>query len=236
MAITDTIFGSQASDIYGNMIGNTFMLIAILILCAVIIGVALYVRYLRQFNITVMIESTRSAGISGVQHNKIIFDKGGLIYNKKDKSWYFRLLKEKVDLPQPPFDVLQPSNKGNILRIWQKSNEEFIFLLPDKIDTQIIVRADGSRVPVGQLVVKQVEGDVSYWNQIRKRTNKKLFDTESMIMKLLPYIVPDLMFMLVIFMTWMVIKNFTVLADVAKSLENTANILNGTTNAAVITG
>lgn len=236
MAVGGDIVEQVSNNVFGILFSGSIVIVGILLLCAVIVGVALYVRYIRQFNIFVEILSLRSTGTSQGNTNKIIFDKGALIYDKKDKSWYFRLLSYKIDLPTPPFNVLQNSTKGNVLRILQKSNEEFVYLMPDVIDQYNIVDSEGKVIPIATLTLKQVEGDVSYWNQIRKRTNRKLFDTESLIMKLLPYLVPLLMFMLVIFMTWIIVKNFNVLESVARELRITSEILKSTTTPNVITG
>ena len=239
MVLEGTPFATMGSSMFGNIFSSTFIVLAIIIIFGIVVGVAFYVRYIRQFNIQVMILSTRSGGISSLENNKIIFDKGAVLHDKQNNQYYFRLYDMKVDLPVPPFDVLQMSNKGNLLKVWQKSNDEFIYLLPDKIDKEIIMRSDGKKLvptPVGSLTTKQVEGDISYWNTIRKRQNRKMFDSESMIMKLLPYIIPVLMFMLVIFMTWMVIKKFDVLSQAATALENAANALSRTTSATVVTG
>lgn len=225
---------AAGSGLFGSALTGVLSLIGFLLIAGAIVGAAMYVRYLRQFDIKAEIISTR-ANIGGVDQYKIIFDKAGLIYSNQDKIWYFRVKGMKVDLPSPPFNVLIPTDKGNMVKIWQKSAEEFVFLLPDAIDKSIIIRQDGKYYPTANLVVKQVEGDVSYWNIMRKQKNKKLFDPDSTIMKLLPFIVPLLMFVLVIFMTWMVIKNFDVLSGVADSLKQTAQILKGSTAATVTT-
>lgn len=228
MAITDI-----AGGLFGNLLTGSITLIGLLLMGAAIIGVIFYVRYTMKFDIKVEMISTR-ANIGGVDQYKVIFDKAGIIYDKTDKLWYFRIKGMGVDLPQPPYNVLIPTDKGNMVKIWQKSAEEFVFLLPDKIGN-VTVRQDGTSYLSAELKTKQLEGDVSYWNIKRKEKNKSLFNPDSMLMKLLPFIVPLLMFVLVIFMTWMVLKNFAVLADVANSLRETAAILKGTTGATITT-
>lgn len=236
MVLENSPFAAVGNSLFANAISGTFIILGLLIFAAVIIGVAFYVRWIRQFNIFVEILSSRSAGVSGLATHKLIYDKAAIIYEKKDKCWYFRILKMKVDLPVPPFDVLQNSTRGNVLKLWQKSNEEFIFMLPDILDQQFIRTYDGKVIPLATLKIKQVEGDVAYWNQLRKRQHRKLFDTESLLMKILPYLIPVLMFMLVIFLTWIVLSKFEILRDVANSLQETAKIIRGTTTASVTTG
>lgn len=225
--------GGTFGGIFSGALTGVIALVGILLVGAAIIGTAWYVRYIRQFNIIAEIQSTR-ANIGGQDQAKYIFDKAGIIYDKKDKTYYFRIKDMKVDLPQPPFNVLIPTDRGNMVKIWQKSAEEFVFLLPDTI-SPVIVRQDGQEYSSATLKTKQVEGDVAYWNVKRKERDKNLFNPESMIMKLLPYLVPMLMFVLVIFVSWMVLKNFEVLKDVAASLKETAQILKGSTQATITT-
>lgn len=229
-----TTVGGAFGGLFGGALTGVITLIGLLLVGAGIIGTAWYVRYIKQFNIKAEIISTR-ANIGGVDQYKVIFDKAGLIYDKADKTYYFRIKDMKVDLPQPPFNVLIPTDQGNMVKIWQKSAEEFVFLLPDTINHSLIVRQDGKSYSSATLNVKQVEGDVAYWNVKRKERDKKLFDPQSTLMMLLPYLVPMLMFVLVIFISWMVLKNFEVLKDVAASLKETATILKGSTQATITT-
>jgi hypothetical protein len=216
-----------STGLFSNALSAVISLLGILLIAGAIIGAAWYVKYIRQFDIKVEIISTR-ANIGGIDQYKIIFDKGGIIYDKTDKIYYFRIKGMKIDLPSPPFNVLIPTDKGNMVKIWQKSAEEFVFLLPDKVGG-VVIRQDGREYSSAELKTKQVEGDVAYWNILRKEKNKGLFNPESILMRLLPFIVPMLMFVLVIFLSWMVIKNFEVLKDVANSLLETAKVLKGQT-------
>lgn len=227
-------FGAIGAGLLGSFLGQAIFAIGIILIIGAIGGTIWYVRYLQKFDIKVEVISTR-ANIGGVDQYKIFFDKAGIIYDKTDKIWYLRIKNIGVDLPQPPYNVLIPTDKGNMVKIWQKSAEEFVFLLPDKI-LPIIVKQDGKTYASASVTAKQLEGDVSYWNQKRKERNKDLFNPQSLMMRLLPLIVPLLMFVLVIFMTWMVLKNFSVLGDVANSLRETAAILKGSSSAVVTTG
>lgn len=226
--------GGAFGGMFSGAISGVLALAGLLLVIGAVAGTAWYVRYIRQFNIKAEIISTR-ANIGGIDQYKIIFDKAGLLYDKKDKNYFFRIKDMKVDLPQPPFNVLIPTDAGNMVKIWQKSAEEFVFLLPDTINHDVIIRQDGKAYPSATLNVKQVEGDVAYWNVKRKERDKNLFSPQGLLMQLLPFIVPMLMFVLVIFISWMVLKQFEVLKDVAVSLKETAQVLKGQGQAAVTT-
>jgi len=202
MALSNT-FGDTAGNIVSSIISKSMLVLLVLLIGGAILGVALYVRWRRKFNIIVEIYSERSIGsledkdyttnseairdIINQGNHKIIFDRGAIVYDKKDGYWYFRILGEKVDLPEPPFNVLQSSNKGNVLKVWQKSHDEFIFLMPDKLCKTHVIKRGGKLYPISQIEQKQVEGDIGYWNVKRKQKTKALFDTESLFMKILPF-------------------------------------------------
>lgn len=228
-------FAEKGTQIIGSIVKGGVAVGIILIILAVIIGVALYIRYLRKFNVKVQILSLRGSGTFGEPIYKIINDAGGFIEDKDSKSRWFRLRNQKIDLPSPPLDALQlDANGNNYVKILQKSDTEYYFLLPDAINEKIIVR-NGKNIPVSQVNMKVVEGDVSYWGQIRKRDNKKMFDMESLMMKLLPYIIPTLMFMLVIFMTYMITEHWGEFSTAAQALKDAAESLKQISTADVTT-
>lgn len=236
MAIDTSGFGNVGKDLIGKLVSGGLIIVGVLILCGIILGVALYIRHLRKFNIKVEIKSLRGSGTRGEPIYKIVNDVGGFIDNKKDQTRWFRLRGERVDLPSPPLEALQLDSKGvNHLKIFQKSDTEYFYLLPDKIDMKVLIR-NGVEVPIAELEMKVAEGDVVYWGQLRKRDNKKMFDMESMLMKLLPYIVPMLMFMLVIFLTYMITDHWGEFASAAASLSQAAEALRDVSTASTTTG
>lgn len=252
MVLEGTPFAEIGGNVFSSILSKGILFIGALIVVGIIFGVAWYIRWRRQFNIIVEIYSERSRGVDFTRSTdrsseaisrmmdqgnyKIIFDKGAIIYSRKDKGSYFRLLEEKVDLPVPPFNVLQPSSKGNILKLWQKSNEEYVYLLPDKIDKTVLVRADGNTYAANQVSQKQVEGDIAYWNIKRKEEHKKLFDTESLLMKVLPIIAPIIVGALILFMVYIVLDKISVIEGVAVSLEKAAASLAAGQQAQAATG
>lgn len=196
-------FAELGSNILEKIIYGGFWIFGTLILCAIIVGAVLYIKFfIARFNIDVTIRSVRSRGADGSPIYKIIKDKGGFIHSRRDKSRWFRLKGERVDLPVPPLDALEVDYRGrNHVNIVQKSDEEYYYLLPGQINDTVIVR-DGQEIPVAEQTMKVVEGDVSYWNQLRKRQNKQIFDIESFAMKMMPYVLIGAMLVGVIFYTY----------------------------------
>lgn len=175
------------SDVGGRIgqivLTGSVWLIAIIVLGGLLLGVVFYVRYRKKYDIFVKIRSERSE-----DKHKVNFDNAAIISDPKTKSKYFKLKNQRVELPVPPFNVLQTSSKGDYIELWRKSEDEYVYLTPPVIDKEFYMRADGKLYPMSDLIQKQVEGDIAYWNVTRKPKNKQLFDTESWLMKLLPFI------------------------------------------------
>ena len=65
------------------------------------------------------------------------------------------------------------ANGTNQIKIFQKSQEEYYYMLPETINLSIVIRG-GEKVSLAQAKLNVVEGDVSYWNVLRKRDNRKI--------------------------------------------------------------
>lgn len=218
-------FGSLGSQLFSRLVSGGIIIVGIIILAAVIVAVAFYVRYASQFIYEVEIRSLRSSGVKGTPTYKILKDKGAFIRKKKDKTTWFRLRNQAVDLPSPPLECIQLGIKGkNYIKILQLSDEEYYYLMPESIDTATIIR-DGKPIILGQETVKVLDGDVAYWNIQKKKDNKKLFDMESLLMKVLPYVGIMLMFMCVVFLSYFMTNHWGEFSAAAQALEKAADRL-----------
>ena len=236
MAIETGAFKDVGSQLIERLISGSIIVFLILVSGGIIMGVLWYVKYLRQFNIKVEIKSLRGSGTKGEPIYKIIPDWGGMIYDKKDKRHYFKLLREKVELPPPPLDCLElQANGRNQLKIFQKSQEEYYYLLPEQINLENVIRG-GKKIPVGRAELSVIEGDIAYWNTLRKRDNRKLFDTETLLLKILPYVGIFLMFITVIFLTYIISDHWGTFNSAAQALREAAFALRDTSVAQVVEG
>lgn len=155
-----------------------------IIILAVLLGVIyFFFIYKRKFDIVVKIISERAG-----DRNRIIFDRAAILIDRKTKTKFFRIWGLKVDLPIPKFNILQVSNHGDFLEIYRTAEDSFFYLTPAKVDKTNIIRADGKSYAIHTQEHKQIDTDINYWNIKRKDMNKKMFDTESILMKILPYI------------------------------------------------
>lgn len=180
--------GDSVSEVLSGLGERLFQSLALFgVAIAIILGIGWFMwyrfYYRKKFDIKVIIKSERAEDNYGY-----IEDMAAIFNDRKTNSKYFRIRDQKVDLPVPPFNVLVKTNKGDLLEIWRKSEDEFVFLLPSRIIKNQIVRQDGQVINIAEREQKQVEGDIAYWNVKRKTMNKGMFDTEGIFMKLLPFL------------------------------------------------
>jgi len=223
-------YAEVGRNILNRLLGGGLIAVGAILLVAIIFTIAMIVRYYRQFNIKVRIKTKRGSGSDGKAIYKVYYDKGGIIYRKKDKRSFFRVLHEKVDLPVPPFEIMQIlANGGNEVNIIKESDSEYYFAKDSEFERGYTYNEQGQMIFIAEPKVKVIESDVSYWNILRKKDNRKLFDVEGLLMKILPFAIIFLMIIGVIFFTYIWLdKAPTVIAassEVAQALENAANAL-----------
>lgn len=231
--------GGTIASWVGRLIKGGIYIVLLILLGAIIFAVVYYIKWYRQFNIKVRIKSKRGTGTDGKPIYKIINDKAGIITNRSNKTRYFRLKSERIDMPTPPFEVMQLQADGtNVIDILQESDEQYYYLLPGEIDKEYMI-IDGQKVLVAKSNFRMAEGGDIIWNISRKEQNKKWFDTESLLMKLLPYAIPILMIIGVIFYTYIWMDKtpqiISAANEVAKALENAAIAIRDA-NVATVTG
>ena len=235
-------YTSIGRSILNRLIGGGIIAVVAILIGGIIVAVALLVRYYRQFNIKVRIKTKRGSGSDGKPIYKTYYDKGGIIFKRKDKRNVFKIFKERVELPVPPYEVMQIlANGGNEVNVRKESDTEYYFEQEADFQRGYTYNEYGEQVQITKPKVKIVESDVSYWNVLRKKDNRKLFDVEGLLMKLLPYAVIFLMIIGVIFFTYIWLdKSPSIISatqEVAKALENAANALRDASVAqAAVTG
>lgn len=201
----------------------------ILVLAAVgLVGGVMYYLFIyrRSFNILCKVISERASD------PRTFFDYASIRHDKKNNVKYFKLLGLKVELPVPPFKILESTNKGDYLEIWRKSEDEFVFLAKPRIDKEKMIRADGKVYPVSFMTQRQIEGDM-YWMTRRMEDNKKLLSQDSIWMKLLGWAPQIIGGIIVMLMLWIVLSKMPPLVDALTKLAQELNSLKGAT---VVTG
>ena len=109
--------GQLVSKITGGVLWGG---IALLTICVLVFLGYYFIVYRKRFDIKVKVISERSE-----DRNQIIFDKAAILYDRKNKSKYFRIWGLKLDLPVPKFNILQSTNTGDYLEIFRTSEDDF---------------------------------------------------------------------------------------------------------------
>lgn len=219
-------FEEVGSQLAGGIF-NSILLFGVAFILIVVLGVVMYyfVYYRRKFDIEVKIISERSGETS------VFFDKAAILYDRKTKTKFFRLLSTKVDLSVPKFEVLQKAGRKDYLELYRKSEDDFRYLLPPKIIKTHIIKEDGKAHALASVEQRQLEPDI-YWFFTRKDRLKKLFDTEGLLMKVLPYIPHIVGGVILIFVLWVLMDK---LPTVLSALEDITRELRTLKGADVIT-
>lgn len=176
---------NAVTDVLGDMFaGSSTVLVVVLLL---VLGVAVvgglwyyFLIYRRQFDIIVEIISKRATDA------RVIFDKAAILYDKKTKTKYLRLLNARRDLEVPPFNIFENTNWGDYVRLYRTSEDNFRFLAKPKIDREYLIKKDGKVYPFSETKSKQIENDI-YWILDRKEKTDKMIDPQGILMKLLAY-------------------------------------------------
>ena len=176
---------TQVSDMFvQKALSSIIYILVALIVVGVVSGLMYYFFiYKRKFDIKVKIISSRAG-----DKDRIIFDNAAILTDSKTKTKYFRIWGLKMDLPSPNFNVMQTAGKFDYLELYRTSEDIIYFLTPVIIDRTRIIKADGKVYGIASQTAKQIDPDLAFWNVKRKGMNKKMFDTEHLLMKILPYI------------------------------------------------
>jgi len=179
-----TAFNDIAGQFTSRIFSSILWVGLALIVVAALGGTMWYfLIYKRKFNITVKINSERAG-----DKDNIIFDKAAILIDRKTRSKFFKLWSIGAELPVPPFNILQRTDKGDYIELRRTSEDKWYFLLPSEIDKSYVVRADGKLYPISEQKARIMEQDMEFWRVKRKQQNKGMFDAEQLWMKILPYI------------------------------------------------
>lgn len=195
------------ADVGGQLVDRVFGSIlwtglGLLVVCLIFGAFYYFVFYKRKFDIIVKINSERAG-----DKNKILYDRAAILIERQSGAKYFKLWKLKKSLPVPQFNVLQTSDKGDYLELSRTGEDQFYFLTPTIIDKKQVVKEDGKFYPIAAQKATKIDVDLEYWNVKRKLMNKKMFDSEGFLMKILPYLPIIVGGMVMIFMLYILMDH-----------------------------
>lgn len=187
-----------------------------------------FLVYRRKFDIDVKLTSKRAG-----DRDYIVFDRAAILADKKSKAKYLKLWSQKIELKLPTFNILQRSNRGDYLEILREGENRFYYQLPPKVDRKVMVRSDGSMIPIAEQSTKLIDPEMEYWSTKRKGMNKGMFDQEQVWMKLVPYIPQLLAGVFIVFILWIFMRY---LPQILQQLQELTSELNRQQTAQVVTG
>ncbi len=212
--------GSQfAARLFSGVIWFTVGLMIFLVL---VFFMWWFLIYKKKFNIKVKINSERAG-----DRNQIIFDRAAILRDRKDGTKYFRLWSTKIDLPAPKFNVLQSTSEGDYIELYRTSENTIYFLTPSIVDKKKVIKADGKIYLIASQTNRQIDPDMDFWGARRMQENKSIFDHDSVLMKLLPYLPVIMGGMITIFVLYILLDNLPQILAQLTSLVKELQVLKG---------
>lgn len=208
-------------EIGGQLVGRIFsgiLWFGVAALIVAVVGFFLYYFFIyqRKFDIKIKIKSERAE-----DNYSIIFDKAAILKEFKTKLPYLRVWGLKRDFPVGKYNVLQKTNEGDYIEILRKGEDEFYFLTPSKIIKTEFIKADGKVYPIAEQSQMMIDPEIAFWMAKRKEDNKKMFDTEKLWMKIIPYIPHIVTGVLVIFILYILMDSLpTILQNLNQLVES----------------
>jgi len=131
------IFGEVAEQFSTRIFSGILWFGLAFLVVAILGGVMWYfIVYRRKFDILVKIISERAQ-----DKDSIIFDKAAILKERKTGTKYFKLWSLKIELPTPPFNILQRTSKGDYLELRRTAEDKWYFLYPPQISKEYIMKA-----------------------------------------------------------------------------------------------
>lgn len=209
--------GGAFSSLFTGTIGIMFWVMVIILGFAVVGGIIWwFFGYKKKFDIHVKIQSLRTGD------PRIFFDKGAILYDKTDKSYYLRLLNSKAEIELPKFNVLYHTNKGDYMELLRKSERDFRFLTPAHIRKDVMVTKNGKTIPVGQMEQRQIENDVA-WIIARAKRNKQIINPETILGILLQHLPAIISGVLSLMVLWVALRYAPDILSEMRALRDSTN-------------
>lgn len=197
-AITEV--GSRlVSKIFGSLI---WVGVGVLVFGIVGYFIWYFLVYKKKFDITVKVISERA-------EDKVstFFDKAAILTDKKSGGKYLRIWGLKRELPAPKFNIFQLVGGKDYLEILRTAENKFYYLTPSKVDKRYALMSDGKYYSMADQTNLMIDANDDFWRAKRKQQNKDMFSTDSIFMKLLPYLPAIMGGVITIFILWVLMSH-----------------------------
>lgn len=188
------VISEFGGKLFGNIVTGSITAVVVLAILGVVgYTIWYFVWYKKKFDILVKVTSDRSG------ESATYFDWAAILNDSKNKTKFIRLLKSRVDLPVPPFNVLQSTNMGNYAEIHRTTEDTYYWLTHPVISKKWLVRVPTGKIfPFAKSRQMHLEQDI-YWILKRKEQNKALIDPEGIwtkLIQMLPILIPAFIMLL----------------------------------------
>ena len=223
-------FGEVGSQLF-NTVFSGIIWFGIAAIVVIVLGVFMwyFLVYKRKFDIRVKIKSDRAD-----DKDQIIFDKAAILRDRKTGTNYFKLWGLGKDFPVPRYNVLQRTSQGDYLEIYRKGENEFYFLTPSQVNKTKVIKADGKIYAFASQEQNMVDPEMGFWIAKRMDQNKKMFDTENIFMKILPYLPHIIGGMFMVFVLYILLDHLPgILSTLRELVESMKTLQRGEAIAAL---
>jgi hypothetical protein len=181
-----------------------------------------FLVYKKKFDIRVKVKSERSE-----DKIKEFFDYAALLTDKKSKGKYLRLWDLKVEMPAPKFNIFQVVGGKDYIEVLRTAENKFYYLTPPKINKKYVLKEDGKYYLMADQTILMVDANDEFWRAKRKEQNKGMFSTESILMKLLPYLPAIIGGVITIFILYVLMSHLPGILSQLGDLVSKLNAANG---------
>lgn len=212
---------------FGGLASGLTVGVVVLVILGIIGGLVWFINYRRKFDIQIEILSARSDNTFST-----FYDKAAILRERKTGAKYLRLWKTKVELPVPPFNIMEKTNTGDLVRVWRKTNDEFVYITRPSINKTQVLKQDGRYYQIAGEEYQQLEGDIAFWNLKRKQANRDIFSNESILSKLMLWMPQILSAVFLIIMIYILLNSLPVLIAEVTRLADSLGTIQAAQNAA----
>jgi hypothetical protein len=230
-SITDVVTGGSSTgalqEVGSKLVEKIFGGILWFGIGVLVIGIIGYVGwyfliYKKKFDIEVKIISERAE-----DKVSIYYDKAAILTDRKSGGKYLRLWSLKVELPAPKFNIFQVVGKKDYLELYRTAENKFYYLTPSIVNKKYVLKSDGKYYLMADQSKMMVDANDDFWRAKRKEQNKGMFSTESIFMKLLPYLPAIVGGIITIFILYVLMSHLPGILDQLGQLVEKLNQANG---------
>jgi len=231
--VTDAASSGGIQEVGSKVVSTIFSGILWFGIVVIVLGIVGYTGwyflvYKKKFDIRVKIKSERSE-----DQIKEFFDYAAILTDKKSGGKYLRLWDLKVELPAPKFNIFQVVGGKDYIEILRTAENKFYYLTPPKINKKYVLKSDGKYYLMADQSLLMVDANDEFWRAKRKEQNKGMFSTESILMKLLPYLPAIIGGVITIFILYVLMSHLPGILAALSDLVSKLNIAQGVSTAPI---